>query len=436
MRSTRVWAGLLGVEQVVVESVRFEPTVAADGGLGAGPGGAGAVVVSVRATAGWRSRCGRCRRRCAGYDQGRGLRWWRTFDVGLRPAFVEAAAPRVRCPRHGVTVAAVPWARHGAGHTRGFDDLVAWFATRMSKTAVAAFLRLGWATVGAIIARVMADADAASAGVAGDRLDGVTRIGVDEISYKRGHRYLTVVVDHATRRVLWLAEGRSKSTLARFFALLGPDRAARIELVSADGADWIFNAVRDACPNADICLDPFHVVAWATAALDEVRRQVWNTARRTGQTAAAKELKGARFALWKNPNRLTDRQRARLACIAATNKPLYRAYLLKEQLRAVFAVARTDGAKAGADLLDTWLAWAARSRLPAFVDLARRIRAYFRGDIINTLTHGLSNGLIESTNTKIRLLIRVAFGFKSVDALIALAKLHLGGYQIELPGRT
>jgi transposase len=428
VRSKRVWAGLLGVEQVVVESVRFEPAVSVEGGRG----GAGAVVVSVRARAWWRSRCGRCQRRCPGYDQGRGVRRWRTFDVGLRPAFVEAAVPRVRCGEHGVTVAAVPWARHGAGHTRSFDELVAWFATRMSKSALADYLRMGWATVGAIISRVMADADA----VAGDRLDGVTRIGVDEISYKRGHKYLTVVVDHTTKRVLWLAEGRSKTTLARFFTLLGPARSARIELVSADGADWIFNAVRDACPNADICLDPFHVVAWATAALDEVRRQVWNAARRAGQTAVAKELKGARFALWKNPNRLTDRQQARLASIAATNKPLYRAYLLKEQLRAVFAVGRQAGGRAGADLLDQWLAWAARSRLPAFVDLARRIRAYFRDDIVNTLTHGLSNGLIESTNTKIRLLTRIAFGFKSVDALIALAKLHLGGYQIELPGRT
>src|SRR5699024_2034094 len=121
-----------------------------------GERGAGAVVVSVRAKAGWHSRCGRCLRRCAGYDRGRGMRWWRTFDVGLRAAFVEAPARRVRCPEHGVTVAAVPWARHGAGHTHAFDDLVAWFATRMSKTAVAAFLRVGWATVGAIITRVMA----------------------------------------------------------------------------------------------------------------------------------------------------------------------------------------------------------------------------------------------------------------------------------------
>jgi len=318
---------LLGVEQVVVEAVRFEPIVAVGGGVGP-VGRSAAVVVSVRPTAWWRRRCGRCLRRCPGYDQGRGGAVVAHVRCRACATFLEAAAPRVRCAEHGVTVAAVPWARHGAGHTRAFDDLVAWFATRMSKTALATYLRVGWATVGAIIARVMADADAA----AGDRLDGITRIGVDEISYKRGYKYLTVVVDHATRRVLWLAEGRSKSTLAQFFALLGPDGATRIELVSADGADWIFNAVRDACPNAQICLDPFHVVKWAGDALDEVRREVWNTARKTGHGAQAKTLKAARWALWKNPEHLTDAQRGKLATIAATNKPLYRAYLLKEQL--------------------------------------------------------------------------------------------------------
>lgn len=185
MRSKRVWGQLLGVEQVVVEAVRVEPLMSLD--EGAGPAGA-AVVVSVRPTRWWRGRCGRCGRRCSGYDRGRGVRWWRTFDVGLYAAFLEAPAPRVRCPQHGVTVAAVPWARHGAGHTRAFDDLVAWFATRMSKTALARYLRVGWATVGVIIARVMADVDAQ----AGDRLAGITRIGVDEISYKRGFKFLQV----------------------------------------------------------------------------------------------------------------------------------------------------------------------------------------------------------------------------------------------------
>ncbi len=335
---------------------------------------------------------------------------------------------RVACPQHGVVIAWVPWARHGAGHVRAFDQQVAWLATRQSKTAVTRLLRISWVTVGAIIARVTAEADAA----AGDRLDGLRRIGIDEVSYKRHHKYLTVVVDHDTRRVVWLAEGRSKAALAGFFDQLGPERCARIGLVSADGADWIFHAVQDRCPNAKICLDPFHVVAWATNALDDVRRRLWNQLRRAGDSATAKLVKDSRFAVWKNPQDLTERQQIRLAAIAEVNKPLYRAYLLKEHLRQVFATRGADGAL----LLGAWLRWAARSKIAEFVDLARRIRLYFKPDILNTLRHGLSNGLIESTNTKIRLLTRIAFGFKSAQALIALAKLHLGGYQIELPGRS
>jgi transposase len=404
----------VGVGQVVVESVRVE---------------AGELVVGVRTHARAASRCGVCRRVCPGYDQGRGqVRWWRALDVGVLRCRVEATVARVACPVHGVVVASVPWARHGAGHVRAFDQQVAWLATRMSKTAVTRLMRVSWATVGAIIARVTAEADAA----AGDRLDGLRRIGVDEVSYKRHHKYLTVVVDHDTRRVVWLAEGRSKATLAAFFDRLGSARCTRIDLVSADGADWIFHAVQDHCPNAKICLDPFHVVAWATNALDDVRRRIWNQLRRAGDTVAAKLVKDSRYAVWKNPQDLTDGQQIRLADIAEVNKPLYRAYLLKEHLREVFATRGADGAL----LLGGWLRWAARCQIPEFVDLARRIRLYFKPDILNTLRHGLSNGLIESTNTKIRLLTRIAFGFKSAEALIALAKLHLGGYELELPGRS
>ena len=343
-------------------------------------------------------------------------------------AYVEAAAARVCCPSHGVVVAAVPWARHGAGHTRDFDALVVWLVRRMSKQAVCQLVRVGWRTVGQIIARMVADADAA----AGDRLAELRRIGIDEVSYRRGHRYLTVVVDHDTRRVVWLAPGRDKATLLRFFDLLGPQRCAGIELVSADAAEWIFSAVTERCPHVKICLDPFHVVAWAGKALDAVRSRVHNDARRAGQTALAQGVKGARYVLWKDPADLTARQQAKLAWIEATNQPLYRAYLLHQQLRQVFAGAGADRVQ----LLDAWLDWAAGSGLRPFVELAGRIRRWYRDDIANTLTHRLSNGLLESTNTKIRLLTRIAFGFKSPDALMAMVKLHLGGYHLPLPGRA
>ena len=403
----------LSVERAVVEAVEFDEQ-------------GEAIVVSVRPRKGAKRRCGRCRRRCPGYDRGEGRRRWRALDLGTIPAYLEADAPRVACREHGVVVAAVPWARHDAGHTLAFDDTAAWLATRCSKSAVCQLLRVAWRTVGAIITRVVADAEAR-----GDRFAGLSRIGIDEVSYKRGHRYLTVVVDHDSGRLLWAAPGRDEATLERFFALLGPERCREITLVSADEAEWIANVVGRRCPNATLCTDPFHVVKWAGEALDEVRREVWNAARRQGQSALARELKGARFALWKRPQDLTSRQRRKLSFVAETNEPLYRAYLLKEQLRQVFELRGREGIV----LLEHWLAWARRCRIPAFVELARKV-ARHRAGIEAALAHGLSNARVEAVNTRLRLLTRIAFGFRLPEALIALALLALGGLCPPLPGRA
>jgi len=348
------------------------------------------------------------------------------LDLGELRSFLEADAPRVNCPEHGPTVIAVPWARHGARHTRAFDDTAAWLAVHTSKQAVSQLLRVAWETVGRVVTRVTADAEAAC-----DRFDGLRRVGIDEISYKRGHKYLTVVVDHDAGRLVWAAPGRDAATLSRFFDALGPERCAKVRLVSADAAEWIALTVAARCPQAVLCADPFHVVKWATDALDEVRREVWNTARKGGEVALAGELKGARWALWKNPEDLTRRQRGKLAWIARVNGRLYRAYLLKEQLRLVF---KLKGVRATV-LLEAWLGWARRCRIPAFVKLAKTITAH-RSSIQAALTEGLSNGLVESTNTKIRLLTRVAFGFRSPNALIALAMLSVGGLCPPLPERA
>lgn len=411
MRSARLWARLLGVEGTVVEGVDFDEQ--------------GAVVAGVRPGFRERGRCGVCRRRCPGYDEGEGRRRWRALDLGTTRCYLEAEAPRVCCRRHGVVVAAVPWARHDARFTRGFDDQVAWLACQCSKRAVSELMRVSWRTVGRIVTRVAAELRGRY-----DPLAYLRRIGIDEISHRRGQRYLTVVVDHDSGLLVWAAPGRDKKTLRLFFDLLGAERSATIELVSADGAAWIEEVVSERCPNAALCLDPFHVVQWASAALDEVRREVWNTARRTGQTAEARSLKGARFCLWRNPEDLSGRQRSRLAQIAQTNEPLYRAYLLKEQLRQALKLPLAEALA----LLDAWLAWARRCRLEPFVKLAQQIAAHLPG-IEATLRHGLSNARTESVNTRIRLIARRAFGFHSPEALIALALLSLGGLCPPLPGR-
>jgi len=431
VRDVSLWRGLLGVEKTVIERVEFDEDTER-------------LVAHVRPIERERDRCGVCRRRSPGYDAGPGRRRWRALDLGTVRALLEGDAPRVRCRVHGVVVAAVPWARHDAGHTHAFDDQVAWLATQSSKSTVTELMRIAWRTVGSIIARVWADIDAQH-----DRFAGLRRLGIDEISYKKGHKYLMVVVDHDARRLVWAAPGRTSATVNEFFDLLGEERCAQITHVSADGADFIDTIVAQRCPNAVRVADPFHVVKWATDALDEVRRGTWNDARALARkepkrgrgrpradapprpgSELARGLKGARYSLWKNPENLTENQQVKLAWIAATDPKLYRAYLLKEGLRVVFQLPH----EAAAEALDRWINWARRCRIPAFVKLQKSIVKH-RVRILAAIKHNLSNGLIESTNTKIRLLTRMAFGFKSAEALIALALLTLGGHRPALPGR-
>ena len=408
MRKTRVWKKLLGLAAAVIEDAFIEED---------------ALIVKVRPKARERSRCPHCRRRCPGYDQGDGVKRWRALDFATTLVYLEAPAPRVACKRHGVIVAAVPWARHSASFTRAFEDTAAWLAVNTSKAAVAALMRINWRTVGWICERVMAEGEDRR-----DLLAGLKRIGIDEISVRRGQRYMVVVIDHDTGRLIWAHPGRDKATVCRFLDALGPQRCQQIELVSCDDADWITKPVRERCENALICLDPFHIVKASTDALDEIRREVWNEARRAGQAQTAKELKGARFALWKNAEKLTEGQELQLARIQQVNQRLFRAYLLSQQLRLIYRLPAEEALK----LLEAWLKWARRCRLEPFRKLARRITEQ-RQMIEAAITNKLSNAAVEKANTQIRLIMRRGFGFHSPWPVIALAILSLGGLCPPLP---
>ena len=197
MRQAIVWARLFGVSGAVIETVELSD-------------GLGVATAGVRVRRGQSRRCGVCGRRCSLYDRGEGRRRWRAPDLGTTIAFVEAEAPRVNCPKHGVVVARVPWARHDSRFTRDFEDQCAWLAVHVSKTTLAEMARIAWRTVGRIIGRVVEERSAEV-----DRLDGLSEIGIDEVSFRRGQRYLTVVVNHQTARVVWVEEGRDDATLDR-----------------------------------------------------------------------------------------------------------------------------------------------------------------------------------------------------------------------------
>lgn len=181
MSGVRVWKVLLGVEQhVVIEDVEVE--VAQDGDV--------VLVASVRTSKRATSRCGRCGRRCPGYDRGQGRRRWRGLDLGSTRVFFEAGAPRVRCREHGVVVAGVPWARHDSAFTKEFEEQAAWLAAHTAASTVAVLMRSSWRAVSGMITRVVAEARGKV-----DRLAGVVRIAIDEKADRKGHRYLTVVTD-------------------------------------------------------------------------------------------------------------------------------------------------------------------------------------------------------------------------------------------------
>jgi transposase len=359
--------------------------------------------------------------------------------------YIECDVPRVCCDEHGVVASAVPWARHGSMFTRAFEDTVAWLAKHSSKNVVATLMRIDWASVGAIVKRVVDDIEKG----ARDRFNGLVRIGIDETSYKKGHKYMTVVVNHDTGALIWAFPGHGKGVLSEFFNALTEEQRQSILHVSADGARWIAECVAKYCPNAERCVDPFHVVSWATEALDEVRKGVWRNARaetadegkrrkpgrpKKGEgkkASAAKTAKGFRYALLKNPENRTASQEATVEMIAKTNPKLYRAYLLKEGLRTVFQLGRDEAAAA----LAAWIKWAQHCRLPEFVELQRKIRRH-KDAILASIEQGLSNARVEAMNNKIKLTIRMSYGFRNLNNMIAMIMLRCAKLDVLLPGRA
>jgi transposase len=383
--------------------------------------GAEGVIVTVRLRRRRRvcSRCGQTGRQLEIHDHR--VKRWRHLDLGANRCIIECCLRRLRCPDCDVHLEAVPWARAGAHHTRDFEDVVAWLAQQMAKTPIAGLLRIGWDTVGRIVERVVSDH------LDVQRLTGLVAIGVDEISYRKGQRYLTSVADHRAGAIVWCAPGRNAATLHAFFDLLG-DRRSSIRAVSIDMSGGYEKAIRDAIPDAEIAFDPFHVVRLAQRAVDQVRRDEWNAHERS-QTPKGKWIKGTRWSLLKAPDKQSIEQLALLHEVQQANKPLYRAFLLKEELRVLYQL---DDAALAPEHLDAWLAWASRSRLEPFIKLARTIRRHREG-ILAAIRLGLNNGRLEGLNSRIRLISHRSFGFHSADPLIALVYLCCTRIIIPLP---
>ncbi len=399
--------------------------------------------------------CPYCHKRCQRYDPMSDCpRSWRGLDWGGTLVEIKCKTHRIECPEHGIVVADVPWAYPGSRFTKDFDLTVGWLAVHLPKSTVAEYMRIDWETVGRCVTRTLNDIEPERS----RRLNGLVYIGIDETSYKKGHKYITVIVNHETNEVVWVSLGHGKSVLEKFYQQLTEDQRASIKVVTGDGAKWITDCVNEYTPNCVRCVDQFHVVQWAIEALDEVRRESWREAyshlkelsrknpRRLGRPNeddpatqeireakdTADKIKNSVFALGKAPENLTENQHIRLEMIAKTDPLLYRAYSLKESLRLLLKI--TDVNEAEIEL-KKWLWRASHSRIPAFKELYQKIKRHSK-HILNTIRFGMSNARIEATNNKIKLIIRKAYGFRNTDNMIDMVYLVCSNLIISLPNRT
>lgn len=406
MRVTTAFNRLLRLDEAVVTAVEV--------------GGDGVVVDVRRRKRRIECPCGHTAR--AFYD--RTIRRWRHLDVAGTKLWLRAEIRRIDCPDCGVRTERVPWARPGSRFTIQFEDVVAWLAQRSAKSTVSTLMRCSWESVDRIVASVVVEhLDDA-------RFDGLRRVGVDEIAYRSGHQYLTVVVDHDTNRVVWAVEGRTKAALEAFLDALGPDRRARIEAISMDMTPIYRAVAEEQIPHAAICLDQFHVMQWVNAALDNVYRSAPRSD--LDGSISGLEWRRTRTALRTGAEHLDGAQHERITRLRRRRYQLWRAWELKEQFRDLY---RNTPPEHAALYLRHWCTAALRSRIPAFRALVKRIRKHATG-ILNAVIHGLSNSRVEGVNAKIRLINNRAHGHKSADALIASIYLSLGGIQISLPTGT
>ncbi|MFQ5507641.1 MAG: ISL3 family transposase [Planctomycetota bacterium] len=359
----------------------------------------------------WRPGTARCSTR---------VRNWRHLGIWGRDVWIRGHVRRFHCLTCRTPVTeAVPWARHESRFTRPFEDAVGLMAQRTDQTAVSQLFGIAWQTVGNIAERLVDEL------LDPERFASLRRIGVDEISFRKHHRYITIVTDHDTGNVIWADEGKCSETLKRFFKGLPPEVCEAIEIVTMDMSQAYMKAVRETLPNAMIAFDHFHIAKLANDALAEVRRGLQRELR-ASQPELAQEIKGKRWALAYSLMNLPRKHLAALTSLKPRS-PLARAYLLEEDLlwtlKGVYGNVK--------DSLAAWLAWACRSRLEPFVRLGRTIRSHLPG-IHAFIDNQITNARAEGINNKVRLLSHRAFGFHSAESLIATVYLCCGG--VRIPG--
>lgn len=339
-------------------------------------------------------------------------RWVRDLPILDADTWLMLPRARLRCPRCGPTVEGVPWLDRYARMTTRLAESIARLCQVLPIKHVASWFRVGWDAVKQIDERALQ----ARLGPIELGLRDVRVIAIDEFAIQRGHRYATVVVEPTRKRVLWVGRGRGREDLRGFFELLGPDGCAALKAVVTDMSPAYVAEVQHHCPHAALVYDLFHVVArYGREVIDRVRVDETNRLRRAGgphnrrTRALRRVIKGARWLLLRNRTNVTAHaDRVRLRELLAVNRRLFVVYVLKDDLKQLWDFHYVAAARRA------WQAWYRRaraSRIPALLRFARNLRERIEG-VLNHCRYPLHTGLLEGMNNKIKVLKRMAYGFR------------------------
>ena len=362
------------------------------------------VEVEVRPRANGQAQCSGCGERAPGYDSLQPRRFRFVPVLGL-PTFFVYAMRRVNCARCGkVRVERVPWADGKRRSTKALDWFLASWARRLSWKETAEVFGVSWDRVHRAVGMAVAW------GRKRVSLEGITTIGVDEIAWQSGHRYLTLVyqLDAGCRRLLWVGRDRKITTLESFFTWFGKERAALLQVVCSDMWQAYLRVVREQARQVRHVLDRFHIVQRLGKAIDRVRAAEAKQLKAQGKQPV---LKHSRWLLLKRPERLTEEQEPKLAELLKHNLRTVRAYLLKEDFQQLWDLRSPTQANR---FIKRWCRRAMRSRIKPMQQAARMVRKH-RPLILNWFRTGraFSAGAVEGMNNKAKVALRRAYGFRS-----------------------
>jgi len=369
-------------------------------------------------------RCPECGRRGTIVRQRPTMREWRDIPLGGWTVFLVFAPREVRCPTHGRVEEHIPWAEREARITHRYEYVMLRYCQMMTQKAAAELLRVSPSTLSGQLHRsIERHRD-------GHRIRDLRALGIDEVSYSKGHKYATLVYDLERAVVVWVGRGKARESIDAFFEqALSAHQRARVRAACCDMSEAYMGAIQHHCPNATLVLDRFHVVKAINDAVDEVRKEQW----RVADAPERKALKGLRWLLYRHSSTRTRRDTFTLKALERGNRRIYRAWRLKDELEQLWNYKAPWAARR---FLERWTKTTMRSRLEPMKKLVATIRKHQDG-ILAFIDTRLTNATSEGLNRIVKIVKNRASGFQGLAPFADMIYLTVGDLDIpaQIPRR-